>query len=97
MIFEGWIIVVCDKNMCYLIIIEIVEFNLMVGEENIMNVYIYLENNEGMVIVEVMVVDKNDVNILVKGIYYFNVFLNSMEEVEGVKVDVFLNLIEGCI
>lgn len=72
MLSENWTTAVCDKNTCYLTTTETAEFNLAAGEENTMNVYIYPENNEGMAIIEVMVQDKSDENIYVKGTYYFN-------------------------
>ncbi len=95
MLSEGWTTAVCDKNACYLTTTETAEFNLAAGEENTMNVYIYPENNEGMAIVEVMVQDKSDENIYVKGTYYFNAQPSSTTSFNTASVKVFPNPSDG--
>jgi len=95
MLSEGWTTAVCDKNTCYLTTTETAEFNLAAGEENTMNVYIYPENNEGMAIVEVMVQDKSDENIYVKGTYYFNAQPSSTTSLNTASVKVFPNPSDG--
>ncbi|MEL6835091.1 MAG: T9SS type A sorting domain-containing protein [Bacteroidota bacterium] len=88
---ETWETAVCDNIQCYFPTVESADFMLTPNGEGTMDVHAYPGGVDGSAVVEVIVTDRDDPNLSVSNVYYFNADPSSTVDVTRQQIKVYPN------
>ena len=86
-----WNTAICDNVQCFAPTVSTSNFELTANGEGTMDVHAYPGGVEGSAVVEVIVTDRDDTNLSVSNVYYFNADPSSTVDVTRQQIKVYPN------
>lgn len=92
---DEWWTAVCDNIICHGPTVSDNDFVLTAGEEGTMDVHAYPNSTDGSAVIEIVITDRDDENVSISNLYYFNTEPSSTTSVSQQQVKVYPNPSNG--